>query len=72
MAIITGVAIVLIVRTSLVLVVRSRLGVFVAENALEHREIRGIGVTIGTLVPLIPMRTRIDREVLRIVIPIGR
>lgn len=70
MAVVTGIAVVLIVRAPLVLTVRSRLRVFVAKNALENGKVRGIVVTVRTLIPFVAMSPGIDREVLRIVIPV--
>lgn len=41
-------------------------------NALEDREIRRVDVAIGTVVPFVSVLAGIDREILRIVIPVRR
>jgi hypothetical protein len=55
-----------------VFVVHLCLVMFVTEDALKHGKARGIDMAIGAIVPFLTVLAGIDREVLRIMIPIGR
>jgi hypothetical protein len=46
--------------------------VFMTVNTFENREIRGINVAIGTIVPFLTVRPGVYREVLGVVIPVCR
>lgn len=54
------------------IIVHIRLIVLMTENALENCIIRRIDVAIGAGIPLFPMFAGIDREVLRVMVPICR
>lgn len=54
------------------LVVHVCLIVLVTIYALEYRVIRRVDMAIGAGVPLFPVLARVNREILRIVIPICR
>ena len=46
--------------------------VLVAEDAFKGRKAGGVDVAIRAVVPLLSVSARVDREVLRVMIPIGR
>ena len=46
--------------------------VFVTEYALENRVVGGINMAVIAVIPFFPMFAGIDREILRVVIPIRR
>ncbi len=46
--------------------------VFVTEYALKDRVVGRINMAVIAIIPLLPMFARIDREILRVVIPIRR
>lgn len=57
---------------SLVIVRHISLVVLVTENAFKDRIVGSIDMTVITIIPFLPMFARIDREVLRIVVPVSR
>lgn len=58
--------------TTLVVVSHIGLVVFVTEYAFKNRVVGGIDVAVITVVPFFPMFARVNREVLRVVIPVRR
>lgn len=63
---------ILVALPFLVLVIHAGLVVFMAEDALKCRKARGVDMTIRAIVPLLAMLARVDREVLCVMIPVGR
>lgn len=72
MTIEAGITVVLIAVFAAVFVVHLGLVVLMTEDALEDGKVRGVDVTIGTLIPFLAVFAGIDREILRVVIPVGR
>lgn len=62
---------VLIVLYGTVLSVHVGLIVSVARRAVKRREIAGRRMALRTVAPAVIVCTRVDREVLRVVIPVG-
>src|SRR5690606_7510434 len=71
MAVEAGVAVVLIARDCAVLVVHVGLVVLVAKDAFEDGVVGGIYVAIAAHVPLVFVLAGIDREILRVMVPVG-
>lgn len=61
-----------IARAALMFGIHISLVVLVTENAFKDRIVGGIDMAVITVIPFFPMRARIDREVLRIVVPVSR
>lgn len=71
MAVEARVAVVLIARDLAMFVVHVGLIVLVAEDTFEDGIVGGIHVAIAAHVPLVFMFSGVDREVLRVMVPVG-
>jgi len=65
---VTGLAVVAVTLHFLMVLIRILLIVLMADDAAEDREVVGIGMAVAALIPRVVMRTRVDREPLRVMI----
>ena len=72
MTVVTGAAHVLVIVDFTMIIVRVSAVMLVALRTIKRREVGRRGVTFYAIRPLIAMGSRINWEVLGIVIPIGR
>lgn len=72
MAIQAGRALPRIAGATAVFVIHFRLAVLVAQDALEYGIVGRIDMAVIAVVPRLAMPARVDREVLRVVVPVGR